>query len=152
MSNHTIRTKNAFSYVTREINWKINIQELWLLAMKCRLNVLYKCMKCLWNNSNCYQVSEQTRFCDGQTHGQAQGEKQYVSWHFQEGDIIKSLNRENSQRDNKEFQSHVHGKCSTILNTFLFLFSNTMLVICTVYRAIFGRQLVFDIAEHLWYL
>ena len=38
-------TKIAFSYVTREIIRKINMQELWFLSMTRRLNVLYKCMK-----------------------------------------------------------------------------------------------------------
>ena len=37
--------KIAFSYVTRGIIWKINMQELWVLCMTHRLNVLYKCMK-----------------------------------------------------------------------------------------------------------
>ena len=43
--NHQI----AFSYVTRGIIWKIYMQELWFLCRTTRLNVLYKCMKFLWN-------------------------------------------------------------------------------------------------------
>ena len=59
-SGHNI----AFSYVTREMIWKINMQELWFLCMARRLNVLYKYVKfrilfvmcniyctfiCMWN-------------------------------------------------------------------------------------------------------
>ena len=41
-------------FVTRGIIWKINMQELWLLCMTHRLNVLNECMKFHWNNSNSY--------------------------------------------------------------------------------------------------
>ena len=59
-----------------------------------------------------------------------------------------------------------YGKCSKILNTFLFLSSNEMLVfragyhkmlgritsrVCTVFPGLFGMQLVFEILEHLPY-
>ena len=37
--------KIGFSYVTRGIIRKINMQELWFLCMTRRINVLYKCMK-----------------------------------------------------------------------------------------------------------
>ena len=57
----TERTKNGFSYVTRGIIWKINMQELCFLHMTHYLNVLYKCMKFHWNTSNGYQVIERTR-------------------------------------------------------------------------------------------
>ena len=39
--------KIAFSYVTRGIICKINMQELWVLCMTHHRNVLYKCMKFL---------------------------------------------------------------------------------------------------------
>ena len=65
----TERTKIAFSYVTRGIIWKKNMQELWLMCMTHRRNVLYKCMKFRWNISNGYQVIERTRFCYGETDG-----------------------------------------------------------------------------------
>ena len=39
------RTKSEFSYVTRGIILKINMQELWLMCMTRSLNVLYKCVK-----------------------------------------------------------------------------------------------------------
>ena len=55
--NHKI----AFSYVTRGILWKINMQELWFLCMTRRPNVHYKCLKFRWNTSNGYQVIERTR-------------------------------------------------------------------------------------------
>ena len=58
--------KVAFSYVTRRIIWKINMQELWFLCMARCLNVLYKCMKFAWNISNSYQAIEWTQFCDRQ--------------------------------------------------------------------------------------
>ena len=68
--------------------WKINMQELWFLMTR-RLNVLYKCMKFLWNTSNGFQVIERTRFCDGQTDRWTDewtpGEKLYVSRPFQRG-------------------------------------------------------------------
>ena len=64
------------------------MQELWFLCMTRRLNVLYKCMKFRLNICNGYQVIERTRFCDGQTDPQTQGEKQYVSQPLQGGDII----------------------------------------------------------------
>ena len=51
----------AFSYVTRGIIWKTNMQELWFLCMTRCLNVLYKCMKFRWNTSNSYQVIELTQ-------------------------------------------------------------------------------------------
>ena len=53
--------KIAISYVTREIIWRINMQELWFLCMTRCLNVLYKYMKFRWNISNGYQVIEGTR-------------------------------------------------------------------------------------------
>ena len=59
MFNFKSGQKITFSYVTREIIWKINMQELWFLCMTCCLNVLYKCMKFGWNTSNGYQVIEQ---------------------------------------------------------------------------------------------
>ena len=43
------------------------MQELWILCMTHRLNVLYKCMKFRRNIYNGYQVIEQTQYCDGQT-------------------------------------------------------------------------------------
>ena len=42
------------------------------------LNVLYKCMKFRWNIFDGYQVIEQSRFCDRQTHQQRQGGKIYM--------------------------------------------------------------------------
>ena len=83
--------KIALSYVTRGMIWKKNV--LWFLCMTCHQNVLYKCMKFLWNIPNGYQVIERTRFCDGQTLWKtdkwmdARG-KQYVSRPFQGRDII----------------------------------------------------------------
>ena len=53
--------KIAFSYITRGIIWKTNMQELWFMCMTCRLKVLYKCMKFRFNTSYCYQVIERTR-------------------------------------------------------------------------------------------
>ena len=53
--------KIAFSYVTKKIKRKINMQELWFLCMTCRLDVLYKCMKFRFNTSNCYQAIQRTR-------------------------------------------------------------------------------------------
>ena len=47
----TKRTKIAFSFVTRGIIWKINMQGSWFLCMTRRLNVLDKCMKFRWNTS-----------------------------------------------------------------------------------------------------
>ena len=56
------RTKKiGFSYVTRGIIWKANMQALWFLCMTCHLNVLYKCMKFRWNTSYIYQVIERTQ-------------------------------------------------------------------------------------------
>ena len=57
------QTKIGFSYVTRGIIWKINMQELWFLWMARRLDVLDKCMKFCWNTSisNGYQVIERTQ-------------------------------------------------------------------------------------------
>ena len=51
----------GFSYVTRGIIWKTNMQALWFLCMTCHLNVLYKCMKFRWNTSYTYQVIERTQ-------------------------------------------------------------------------------------------
>ena len=49
------------------------MQELLFLYMTNCLNVLYKCMKFRRNIFDGYQVKEQTRLCDGQTHKQVKG-------------------------------------------------------------------------------
>ena len=83
------RTGNSTANDQRQITPKISKAELWwFLCMTRRLNVLNKCMKFRWNISEGFQVIEQTWFCDGQIDRRMQGEKQYVSWPFQRGDII----------------------------------------------------------------
>ena len=59
MFNLQSRHDIALTYVPRGIIWKIYKQELWFLCMTPRLNVLYKCMKFIWNIFYSYQVAEQ---------------------------------------------------------------------------------------------
>ena len=79
-------TGNSIANNQREITPKISKAELWFLCMTHRLNVLYKCMKFLWNISYGFQVIKQTRFCDRQT-DRGKG-KCNVSRPFLGGDIM----------------------------------------------------------------
>ena len=62
----------------RAITPKIRHPELRLLCSACRLMLLYTCVKFHENISNRFGVTEQTRFCDGQT-DRCPGQKQDVS-------------------------------------------------------------------------
>ena len=54
------------------------MQKLWFLCMTHCLNVLIQKYEVSLKYLNGYQVIEWTRFCDGQTHRQAQGGKVYM--------------------------------------------------------------------------
>ena len=54
-------TQKCIYLCSKGNNLKIYKQELWLLCMTRRVNVLYKCMKFYHNIFKGYQLTEQTR-------------------------------------------------------------------------------------------
>ena len=107
-------TRNGIANDQRGITPKISKAELWFSCMTHHLNLRYKCMKFRRDISYGFHVIERTQFCDrqtdrwtglgiekfrkfkvpnkgpfvsknGQTDGQTQAEKQYLSQPFQGG-------------------------------------------------------------------
>ena len=78
-SRHDFVTETAIYKVQRRITKKKYIQELWFLRSANRLMLVNISMKFRVDILNVFQVTERTRFCDGQTDGRTTVAKNNMS-------------------------------------------------------------------------